>query len=71
MKNQKSDIVIGVIGVIIVVVMFFGIVYMHGSHGDHKEHAMSNQQGYSETAHHHMHQSDAENAQQLAADEKK
>lgn|GEM_PF-2705467 len=73
MKDQKGEVVTGVMIVIMAGMMILGMVFMHGGHEDHKEHTMSDQQGHSGTDqhHNHMHQSGAENTQQPAADEKK
>jgi len=71
LKNQKGEVVTGVVVLMMAGMMILGMVFMHGGHGDHKEHTMSDQQGHSEMGQHHMRQSDAEKAQKPAADEKK
>jgi hypothetical protein len=71
MKNQKGEVITGVIIVVVVGVMLFSTFFMHGGHGDHKDHRMGDQQCNSGTTQYHMHQSDAEKAQQIAADERK
>jgi hypothetical protein len=72
MKKQKGEVVTGVVVLMMVgMMLLLGMVSMHGGHEDRKEHTMSDQQGHSGTTQHHMHQGDAENTQQPAADEKK
>lgn len=62
MKNQKGEVVTGVVILMMAGMMILGMIFMPGAHGVHKEHAMSNQLGYSETAQDQMRQSEAEKA---------
>lgn len=72
MRNQKGEVVTGVMVVMMVGLMIFGgMTWMHGRHGDHKEHTKSDQQTHSETGQKHMHHGEAENAHQPDVEERK
>ena len=55
MKNERGEIVTGVMIVIMAGMMIFGMFFMHGGHGDHRDGSGHEQKQHSDKEHHHMH----------------
>ena len=56
MKNQRGEVVTGLMVAMMAVMMIFGMVYMHGSHGNSHDHKSAvHRQEQSEKGHQHMH----------------
>ncbi len=75
MRNQKGEVVTGVMVFMMVVMMVFGGMHlMHRDHGEHRSAAddPKHEQGHDhEKGHQHMHGHDEEKAPQPAAEEGK
>jgi hypothetical protein len=62
-KNEKGEVVTGLMVVMMVCMMIFGVFAMHGGHGSHGDHSAGNgheQKQHSDSDHRHMHDSAAE-----------
>jgi hypothetical protein len=63
LKNQKGEIVTGVMILVMAAMMLLGgMALMHGGHDDHKDHAPSKEQNHSEADHQHMSHGDSDKA---------
>ena len=71
MQNERREIVTGVMVVMMAGVMIFGILFIHGGQGDHRDGNSKEQKQYSDTDHHHVHDSVLERDSVPADDEKK
>jgi hypothetical protein len=59
MKNQRGEVVTGVLVAMMVGMMIFGMFFMHGGHRDHRDGNGNAQKQHSDSDHRHMHDSAA------------
>ncbi len=74
MKNQRGEVVTGVMVVMMVGMMLSGMFFMHGGHGDRNDHEnVQHKQEHTEKGHQYMHEghNTSEQASQSATEENK
>ncbi|HSA78279.1 MAG TPA: hypothetical protein VLG72_05410 [Nitrospirota bacterium] len=74
MKNERGEVVAGVMVLMMAGMMIFGLIFMYGMHGGHGDHSAGNgdkQTQHSDSDHRHMHDSAADKDSAPAEDGEK
>jgi hypothetical protein len=59
MKNERGEVVTGIMVLMMAGMMIFGLFFMHGGHGDHRAGDGNQQVQHSDSDHRHMHDGSA------------